>query len=110
MGLFDGVLGGIVGAEMATVVNGLIEKHGGIQGVVNQLQTNGLGPTVKSWVNDGPNTPVSPGEVHKAFGQQTLDELAAKHGMTTQELAQKLSAVLPQAMDALTPDGMVPKG
>lgn len=30
MGMFDGILGGIVGAEMATVVNGLIEKHGGI--------------------------------------------------------------------------------
>jgi uncharacterized protein YidB (DUF937 family) len=109
MGLFDGILGGIVGAEMATVVNGLIEKHGGVQGVVNQLQANGLGPTVKSWINEGPNAPVSPGEVHNAFGQQTLDELAAKHGMTTDELAKKLSAVLPQAMDALTPDGRVPK-
>ena len=29
MGMFDGILGGAVGAEMATVVNNLIEKHGG---------------------------------------------------------------------------------
>ena len=108
MGLFDGVLGGIVGAEMATVVSGLIEKHGGIQGVVNQLQTNGLGSTVNSWINDGPNQTVTPADVHKAFGQQTLDELAAKHGMTTHELSQKLASVLPHAMDALTPDGTVP--
>jgi hypothetical protein len=36
MGLFDGLLGGVVGAEMATVVNGLIEKHGGVQGIVAQ--------------------------------------------------------------------------
>jgi uncharacterized protein YidB (DUF937 family) len=108
MGLFDGILGGIVGAEMATVVNGLIEKHGGVQGVVNQLKTNGLGNTVNSWINDGANAPLTPGEVHNAFGKQTLDELAAKHGMTTQELAQKLSTVLPTAMDALTPDGKVP--
>jgi len=28
------------------VVNGLIERHGGVQGVVNQLRSNGLGPTV----------------------------------------------------------------
>ncbi len=108
MGLFDGILGGIVGAEMATVVNGLIEKHGGIQGVVNQLQTNGLGPTVKSWVNDGPNATVTPQDMHQAFGRQTLDELAAKHGMTTEELAKKLADVLPRAMDGLTPDGKVP--
>jgi hypothetical protein len=31
MGLLDGLLGGAVGAEMVTVVNGLIEKHGGVQ-------------------------------------------------------------------------------
>jgi hypothetical protein len=29
MGLFDGLLGGIVGAGMVTVVNDVIEKHGG---------------------------------------------------------------------------------
>ena len=43
MGFLDGLLGGLVGGEMATVVNGLIEKHGGVQGIVNQLQQQGLG-------------------------------------------------------------------
>jgi uncharacterized protein YidB (DUF937 family) len=108
MGLFDGLLGGIVGAEMATVVNGLIERHGGVQGVVSQLRTGGLGPTVNSWINEGPNAPVSAQEVHRAFGDQTMSELAAQSGMSTQELAQKLSQVLPHAVDALTPDGSVP--
>lgn len=28
--MFDGIRGGIVGAEMATVINGLIEKHGSV--------------------------------------------------------------------------------
>jgi uncharacterized protein YidB (DUF937 family) len=109
MGLFDGMLGGIVGAEMATVVNGLIERHGGVQGVVNQLKANGLGPTVNSWVMEGPNAPVAAEEVHKAFGDQTMDELAAKAGMSTQELAQRLAQALPNAVDALTPDGAVPR-
>ncbi len=43
MGLFDGLIGGVVGAEMATVVNGLIEKHGGIGGIVSEFQSKGLG-------------------------------------------------------------------
>ena len=47
MGMFDGILGGIVGAEMATVVNHLIEKHGGVSGIVSELQQKGLGETVK---------------------------------------------------------------
>src|SRR5690348_5781894 len=71
MGLFDGLIGGMVGAEMVTVVNGLIEKHGGVQGVVSQLQSGGLGPTVRSWIAEGANEPVSASEVHKAFGDQT---------------------------------------
>jgi hypothetical protein len=31
MGLFDGLLGGIVGAGMVSVVSGILEKHGGLQ-------------------------------------------------------------------------------
>ena len=38
MGLLDGVLGGIVGAGMMTVVTGIIEKHGGVQGVVSEFR------------------------------------------------------------------------
>ena len=108
MGLFDGMLGGIVGAEMATVVNGLIERHGGVQGMVDQMRANGLGPTVHSWINEGPNASVSPQDVHRAFGDQTMNEIAARAGMSTEELAVRLSQVLPHAVDALTPDGKVP--
>jgi uncharacterized protein YidB (DUF937 family) len=109
MGLLDGLIGGMVGAEMVTVVNGLIEKHGGVQGVVNQLRTNGLGPTVNSWIAEGPNAPVSPSDVHNAFGEQTISELAAKSGMSTQELTAKLAQVLPHAVNAMTPNGEMPK-
>jgi uncharacterized protein YidB (DUF937 family) len=109
MGLLDGLVGGMVGAEMVTVVNGLIEKHGGVQGVINQLRTNGLGPTVNSWIADGPNELVTAGQVHQAFGEQTISDLAAKSGLTTQELTAKLAQVLPHAVDALTPNGQVPK-
>ena len=108
MGLFDGMLGGIVGAEMATVVNGLIVRHGGVEGMVNQLRTGGLGPTVNSWINEGPNAQVQPQDVHRAFGDKTMNELAAEHGMSPDELAQKLAQVLPHAVDALTPEGSVP--
>jgi uncharacterized protein YidB (DUF937 family) len=109
MGMLDGLLGGIVGAGMVSVVNGIIEKHGGLQGVVSEFERNGLGSTVRSWVGTGPNQPISPDEVHKTLGPELLQQLSAKSGLSVQELTQKLSQVLPQAVDKLTPNGAIPK-
>jgi len=109
MGMLDGLLGGIVGAGMVSVVNGIIEKHGGLQGVVSEFEKNGLGATVKSWVGPGPNQPISPDEVHKILGPDLLRQLSEKSGLSVQDLTQKLSHVLPQAVDTLTPDGAIPK-
>jgi uncharacterized protein YidB (DUF937 family) len=109
MGLFDGLIGGVVGAEMATVVTGLIEKHGGVQGIVSQLEQQGLSNTVQSWVGSGANQPISAQQVHQAFGPDTIAQLAAKIGLSPQDLAQKLAQALPEAIDKLTPAGVVAK-
>jgi uncharacterized protein YidB (DUF937 family) len=108
MGLLNGMLGGVVGAGMVSVVNGIIEKHGGVQGIVNEFERNGLGPTVRSWVGTGPNEPVSATDVHRVLGSDLLQQLSAKTGLSLQELTEKLSQVLPQAVDHLTPDGKIP--
>jgi uncharacterized protein YidB (DUF937 family) len=109
MGMFDGLLGGIVGAGMVSVVNGILEQHGGVQGVVSEFEKNGLGATVQSWVGTGHNRTISPEEVHKALGPDLLQQLSAKSGLSVQELTQKLAQVLPQTVDKLTPDGAIPK-
>lgn len=108
MGMFDGIVGGIVGAGMVSVVNGIIERHGGLQGVVSQFETNGLGNTVRSWVSTGPNQPISPDDLHRVLGSDLVQQLAAKSGLSVQELTQKLAQVLPQVVDSMTPNGVVP--
>jgi uncharacterized protein YidB (DUF937 family) len=110
MGLFDGVLGGVVGAGMASVVNDILTKHGGVQGVVSEFEKNGLSGTVKSWVGTGPNQAISPDEVHRVLGPDLLQQLSAKTGLSVPELTKKLAEVLPQAVDHLTPNGTVPGG
>jgi uncharacterized protein YidB (DUF937 family) len=109
MGMFDGVIGGMVGAGMMSVVSGIIEKHGGVQGLVSQFEKNGLGQTIQSWVGTGPNQPISAEAVHQALGPELLQQLAAKSGLSIQELTQKLAQVLPQAVDTMTPGGVIPK-
>ena len=107
MGMFDGLLGGIVGAGMVSVVSNIIEKHGGVQGIVSEFEKNGLGDTVKSWVGTGPNQPISPADVQRTLGPDLLQQLSAKSGLSIEDLTQKLSQLLPQAVDKLTPDGTI---
>ena len=108
MGILDGLLGGAVGAEIAVLVNGLIEKRGGIQGIVDRFEKQGLGATVQSWVSTGPNQPVSPEQVHQTLVADATKELAGRAGLSPQDLARQLSVILPQVIDKLTPDGKVP--
>ncbi|MBV9077187.1 MAG: DUF937 domain-containing protein [Methylobacteriaceae bacterium] len=108
MGLLDGVLGGAVGAEMATVVNSLIQQHGGVQGIVTQLEQQGLGNTVRSWIGTGPNQSISPDELSSALGPETVDELSQTTGLDRGSLLSQLSHALPQVVDGLTPNGRVP--
>jgi uncharacterized protein YidB (DUF937 family) len=109
MGLLDGLLGGVVGAEMATVVNGLIQRHGGLQGLLREFEQKGFGATVKSWVGTGPNQPISPAEVRQALGADAVSQLAAKVGLSPEELTKRLSQALPKAVDTMTPGGVIPQ-
>jgi uncharacterized protein YidB (DUF937 family) len=107
MGLLDGLVGGAIGAEMVTVVNGFIEKHGGIKGLADQFQQQGLGPTIQSWIGNGENLPVSPDQIHHVMGAENVQQLAAKLGIPPEELTAKMAELLPKAIDKMTPDGTV---
>jgi len=110
MGLLDGIIGGFVGGQMASVVSGLIADQGGVSGILSKFEQAGLGSTVRSWVGTGPNDPVSSTQVHQALGPDLLQQLAAKTGLSPEELAEKLSHVLPGVIDKLTPAGTIPPG
>ncbi len=110
MGLFDGVIGGLVGGGLASVVSNLIAEQGGIGGLVSKFEQGGLGAVAQSWVGTGPNSPVSAAQLHNVLGSDVLQQLAAKTGMSSEVLAQKLAQVLPEVVDKLTPAGVIPAG
>ncbi len=109
MGLLDGVLGGIVGAGTANLIAGLIDRHGGVSGLVAQFEQHGLGGVVQSWVGTGANLPVTPEQIQKVLGGQTVADMAAKFGLDPQQFAAKVAEFLPQAVDKMTPGGIVPR-
>lgn len=108
MGLLDGLIGGAVGAALSGVVADMLEKQGGVAGIVDKFKAGGLGGVVDSWVGHGPNAAVTGQQVHAALGPDLIAQLAAKVGMSPEDLAHKLAEVLPGAVDKLTPDGKLP--
>jgi uncharacterized protein YidB (DUF937 family) len=108
MGILDGVVGGLVSAGITSVVSKMLDQHGGVQGLVNQFQEKGLGDIVQSWVGTGANQPIAPTQVQQAFGSDIIQQLAEKSGLSASDLTQKLSEILPDAIDKLTPGGVVP--
>jgi uncharacterized protein YidB (DUF937 family) len=109
MGLLDGILGGFIGGQMATMVNRFIEEQGGLGALVSKFQQAGLGPTVQSWISSGPNAPISPTQVQQGLGPDLLQQLAARTGLSQQDLSDKLAQFLPGIVDHLTPNGELPK-
>jgi uncharacterized protein YidB (DUF937 family) len=109
MSLLNGLLSGVVGAEMISLAQGAIERHGGLPGLMSQFEQQGLGGVVQSWVGTGPNQPITVDQLHNVLGSATVQQMAAKFGLNPQDLLQKLSQVLPQAVDKMTPGGVVPQ-
>lgn len=98
--------------SMIGVAGQLIEKAGGVQGLISMLQQHGLGGAVQSWVGTGANQPVSGDQLGQALqngGMGSLvQEAASKLGVDPSVVLNGLSQVLPHAVDHLTPDGQAP--
>jgi putative toxin-antitoxin system antitoxin component (TIGR02293 family) len=80
----------------------------GLTDLIGKLSAGGVAPQVNSWVGQGPNEPVPPGQLGSALGQNVLAELSQRTGMSQQELLSQLSTVLPQIINDLTPSGRMP--
>ncbi|QNK02011.1 YidB family protein [Dyella telluris] len=101
------------GSSLVAIAGQLIDKAGGVQGLVSMLQQHGLGDAVQSWVGSGTNQQVSGEQLGQALQNgglgSVLQEAAGKLGVDQNQLIGQLSQVLPHAVDHLTPDGQVPE-
>ena len=81
---------------------------GGLSDLIGKLTAGGAAPQVNSWVGPGQNQPIQPGQLGGALGQNVLNELSQRTGMSQQELLNQLATVLPQIINHLTPNGRMP--
>lgn len=84
-----------------------IQKQGGLQGTLDKLKGMGLKPQVDSWVSTTPgeNANVDPQQVQNLFDDQEVEQVAEQAHVPKQEVYGAISQVLPQIIDALTPQG-----
>lgn len=99
------------GGDLVSVVMNLIgSQSGGLNGLIEKFTSKGLGDVVGSWVGNGKNLPISAEQIQDVFGSDLLSGLASKLGMDSGSLAGKLSDILPEVVNKLTPEGKVPEG
>jgi uncharacterized protein YidB (DUF937 family) len=96
--------------DMMSSVMGLLGGTGGLNGLISQFTSKGLGDVVGSWVSTGKNLPVSQDQIQSVLGSDQIKNIASKLGISTNEVTSQLSNLLPDVVDKLTPDGKVPQG
>ena len=131
MGLLDSVLGSVLGGgqqqgggagALINIVAGMLASGqgggsaagggglGGLAGLAEQFQKGGLGDVMNSWIGTGQNQAISPDQLGGVLGGDLLSELTQRTGMGQGDLLGRLSQMLPQVVDQLTPNGQLPQG
>ena len=80
----------------------------GLNDVAEQFKKTGQSDTVDSWIGKTANQQLNPASLQASLGDDMLDELVAKTGLSKADLLARLSTSLPQAVDNFTPDGQIP--
>lgn len=115
MGLLDSLLGDLAGQPdapeganpLAGALGGLLEQHGGLEGLMGKFSQAGLGDVFSSWIGTGENHAISPAQIQNVLGSEQVRALAAKLGIDPAMALTLLAQYLPMIIDRLTPHGRI---
>src|SRR4051812_14087329 len=105
-GLSDVLKGGLGGLLAGGAAGSVLS--GGLGDLLNQFQQKGQGDAANSWVSNGPNKQIAPGDLANALGADQIEQLSSQSGLSRDDLLKGLSQYLPDVINHLTPDGRVP--
>jgi len=112
---FSSALGGAPSESrsgpMLSGVMSILNNHpGGVAGLAQAFEQNGLGHLMSSWIGTGENLPISADEVKSVLGNDRVAEFAAKAGISPDVASSHLAELLPNVINNLSPDGQLPEG
>jgi uncharacterized protein YidB (DUF937 family) len=112
MSLLDQIAGLFKGGKSDSLLKGFNEMVSSgqfsLSKMLDSFKSAGMGDKVDSWVGTGPNQAVSAAEVKQAADPANLQAIADKAGISVDEAAEEISKTLPDVVDKLTPEGVVP--
>lgn len=80
-------------------------SNGGVSGLMKKFQENGLGDTVKSWIGPGGNHPITAEQIKNVLGEDRINSMASKFGMSADDVCAKVAKILPAILSKLMPGG-----
>ncbi|RFD20238.1 DUF937 domain-containing protein [Komagataeibacter melaceti] len=114
-GIFDNVMGKL--GELADATGLSQQVHGylarfltpdTINTLLAQAEQAGLGDKVRSWIGDGHNLPITPDELRTLLDNQQVQAMIDRTGLPAATILPVLAHLLPEAVNAQTPQGSVP--
>lgn len=102
-----GAGGGGMGNVLLQLGLSMIQKNGGLGGVLGKFRESGMGAQADSWVGTGQNMNIAPNQLEQIFGSGAFSDIASKLGMSQEQAGSAMSQVLPELINQLTPQGQV---
>ena len=89
---FSSILGGLSGSSNARSGGSsglllqlalmMLQRNGGLEGVLGKFRQAGMGAQAESWVSNGQNMNISPDQLQGVFGSGSLNDIASQLGMS----------------------------
>lgn len=105
-----GGLGGIALAAIVSIALQLLQRNGGIEGVLGKLRQQGHAKEANSWVSTGDNLPIDPDVLGQVLGRPQLDDAAQQMGVDPNQALGGLASIFPEIINQMTPQGRVESG
>ncbi len=113
MGLFDTLVSGLEASDaqhaaLYSEVGKLVDEAGGVAGLQQKFEAQGMGGVIAGWISTGGNPPITADQATQAVGPDKVQDIAAKTGVPEGQVASAISQLLPLIVNHLTPNGTVP--
>ena len=86
------------------------QETGGLGGLMQSFNQQGLGDIISSWVGTGANAAITPDQIQEVLGSDEIQQLAEKSGVSVDTVKAQLAELLPSLIDKATPEGKIPEG